>query len=136
MSYASAEALQSAVFAALQGDSTVATLSGGAIHDALPSGPVPSLYVALGPEEVRANADKTGRGAVHDFPVTIVTDAAGFAAAKALAVAISDALDGATLSLARGDLRDLRFRRARARRTDTGREIALWFRARVDLGQL
>lgn len=132
MSYGSAAALQAAVFAALTGDAAVAALSGGAIHDALPPGPVPPLYVALGPERVREAADKTGAGAVHLFPVTVVSEAAGFAGAKALAVAVSDVLDGADLTLARGRLVSLRFQRARARRVDGGREIELWFRARVD----
>ena len=132
MSYGSAAALQEAVFAALTGDAEVAALSGGAIHDALPPGPVPPLYVALGPERVRDASDGTGTGAVHLFPVTVVSEGAGFGSAKALAAAISDALDGAALSLARGRLVSLAFQRARARRVDGVREIELWFRARVD----
>lgn len=132
MSYGSSAALQAAVFAALTGDAAVAALSGGAIHDALPPGPLPSLYVALGPERVREAADGTAGGAVHLFPVTVVSEGAGFAGAKALAAAISDALDGADLALSRGRLVSMTFQRARARRVDGGREIELWFRARVD----
>lgn len=134
MSYASASALQAAVFAALTADAQVQALSGGAVHDALPPGPVPGLHVTLGPEEVRAASDKTGAGALHDFTVSVISDGAGFAAAKALAVAVSDVLDGAALSLARGHLVALQFRRARARRVGTGREIVLGFRARIDHG--
>jgi hypothetical protein len=134
MSYAMAAALQAAVYGALSADPEVAALSRGAIYDALPPGPVPALYVALGPERVRDTSDKTGAGAVHDFPVTIVTEDAGFAAAKALSAAISDALGGARLSLVRGRLVSLDFRRARARRVDGGREVELWFRARLDDG--
>jgi hypothetical protein len=132
MSYASAAALQEAVFAALTGDAAVLALAGGAIHDALPPGPVPPLYVALGPERVRDVSDGTAGGAVHLFPVTVVSEGAGFAGAKALAAAISDALDGTALTLSRGRLVSMAFQRARARRVDGGREIELWFRARVD----
>jgi hypothetical protein len=132
MSYGSSAALQAAVFTALTGDATVAALSGGAIHDALPPGPLSPLFVALGPERVREAGDGTAGGAVHLFPVTVVSEGAGFAGAKALAAAISDALDGADLSLSRGRLVSMAFQRARARRVDGGREIELWFRARVD----
>lgn len=134
MSYGSAAALQEAVFGALSGDAAVTALSGGAIHDALPPGPVPPLYVELGPERVRDASDKTGAGAVHLFPVTVVSEGAGFAGAKALAAAVSDALDGAALTLARGRLVSLSFQRARARRVSGRREIEIWFRARVDGG--
>lgn len=132
MSYGIAAALQAAVYGALTGDPVVAALSGGAVHDALPPGPVPPLHVTLGPETARDASDKTGAGALHDFAVTVVSEAAGFAAAKALAAAVSDALSGADLVLARGRLVRLSFLRARARRTDHGREIEVWFRARVD----
>lgn len=132
MSYGNAAALQAAVYGALSGDAAVAALSGGAVYDALPPGPVPPLHVVLGPENVRDASDKTGSGALHDFPVTVVSQAAGFAEAKALAAAISDALEGADLVLARGRLVRMSFLRARARRVDGGREIEVWFRARVD----
>ena len=132
MSYGMAVALQSAVFAALTANQQVMTLSGGAIHDALPSGPVAPLLVVIGPEQVLDASDKTGAGAVHDFSVTVVSAAAGFSGAKALAAAISDALSGADLVLSRGRLVALAFVRARARRVDGAREIELWFRARLD----
>jgi hypothetical protein len=132
MSYGITAALQAAVYGALSGDAAVTTLSGGAIYDALPPGPVPPLYAMLGPERVRDASDKTGAGAVHDFAVTVVSEAAGFASAKALAAAISDALAGADVSLTRGRLVRMGFLRARARRINGGREIELWFRAIVD----
>jgi hypothetical protein len=134
MSYGSTAALQAAIYGRLAGDAAVAALSGGAIHDALPPGPVPPLYVTLGPERVRDASDKTGAGAVHEVAITVVSAAAGFAGAKALAAAISDALSGATLPLARGHLVSLAFLRARAQRAGGVREIELWFRARVDGG--
>lgn len=132
MSYAMTAALQAAVFAALRDDPTVSDLSGGAIYDALPTGPVAPLYVLIGPEEARDASDKTGAGAVHDFTVTVVSDAAGFATAKALAAAVSDALCHADLALARGRLVALRFLRARARRINAEREVEVRFRARLD----
>ncbi len=132
MSYGIAAALQEAVYGALTADTTVATLSGGAIHDALPRVPVPDLYVSLGPEQARDRSDKTGAGALHDFPVTVVTDGAGFHAAKVLAAAISDVLTGANLTLSRGQVVYLRFLRARARQRKDRRDIELWFRAHVD----
>jgi hypothetical protein len=133
MSYASAAALQEAVFAALTADASVAALSGGAVFDAMPPGAVPSLYVSLGPEQARQRADATADGALHDVSVLVVSSAAGFGAAKALAVAVSDALDGAALTLARGRLVALHFRRAQAKRDGDSRRIELWFRARIDL---
>lgn len=133
MSYGSAMALQEAVYGALTADATVMSLSGGAIYDAIPPGNVPDLHVTLGAERVRRRADKTGPGALHEFSIVVMSDAAGFATAKALSVAVSDALDGADLSLSRGHLVRLDFWRAQARRTATARQIELWFRARIDL---
>jgi hypothetical protein len=132
MSYGMSAVLQAAVYAALSGDAAVASLSGGAVYDALPAGPVPPLFVTLGPERARDASDKTGAGAVHDFAITVVSEAAGFASAKALAAAVSDAVIGADLVLGRGRLVRLGFLRARARRANGGREIELWFRAHVD----
>lgn len=132
MSYASTAALQEAVYSALTIDSAVAMLTNGAIYDALPPGPVPSIYVSLGPERVRDASDVIGDGAVHDFPVTVVSDGAGFHTAKTIAAAISDALAGADLALSRGSLTALNFLRARARRVGDGREIEIWFRALID----
>ncbi len=132
MSYASSAALQEAVYAALMADIQVAMLSNGEIYDALPPGPVPSIYVSLGPERAKDGSDVTGDGAIHDFPVTVISDATGFQMAKQIAVAVSDALTGADLTLSRGTLTALNFLRARARRVGAGREIDVWFRAFID----
>lgn len=132
MSYAATAALQEAVYTALTMDASVAMLTDGAIFDALPPGPVPSIYVSLGPERVRDASDVVGDGAVHDFPVTVVSDTAGFHTAKTIAAAVSDALTGADLPLSRGSLTGLNFLRARARRVGDGREIETWFRALID----
>ncbi|PQO22346.1 DUF3168 domain-containing protein [Rhodobacteraceae bacterium WD3A24] len=134
MSYAISRALQEAVYQHLAADAALAALVGGVIHDAVPPGEAPSLYVLLGPEEVRDRSDVTGPGADHDFTVSVVSDAAGFDAAKQTAAAVSDALVDAPLSLTRGRLVGLWFRRARAERRDGGtrRRIEMTFRARVE----
>lgn len=134
MTYALAGALQAAVYRALVADAALGALVGGAIHDALPGGMVPDLYVALGPEVVRDRSDATGAGAEHEFTITVVSNAAGFAAAKAAAGAVSDVLSGADLALERGRLVFLVFHKAQARRARSGaaRRIDLIFRARVE----
>jgi len=133
MSYAVSAALQEAVYAALAGDATLAGLVGDAIYDATPTGELPVTYVTIGREDVRDRSDMTGQGALHDFTVSVVSDAAGFASAKTAAGAISDLLVDAGLSLSRGHLVSLNFLRATARRVGTGRtrQIDLRFRARV-----
>jgi hypothetical protein len=132
MSYASTAALQTAVYGALAADATVASLTEGAIYDAMPPGAVPDIYVRLGPEVVRDASDKTGSGARHDFPVTVVTETSGYHVGKEVAAAISDALVDADLTLERGALVALNFLRARARRVQDKREIEVWFRALID----
>jgi hypothetical protein len=134
MSYALAGALQAAVFARVSGDAVVAGLVGDAVYDAAPPGVLPSLYISLGPEVVRDRSDKTGAGAEHEFTVSVLSDAAGFAAAKAVAAAVSDALVDAQMTLTRGRLVGLWFLRAKAARVGSGerRRIDLTFRARVE----
>lgn len=134
MSYGLAPALQQAVFAQLVADPDVTALGGGNVFDMPPAGPVPLTYVSLGPEEVADRSDQSGRGAEHRLVVSVVTQEAGFLAAKQLAAAVTAALDGAALALVQGRLVSLRFDRARARRIDQGlgRQVDLTFRARVD----
>ncbi len=135
MSYGASSALQAAVYQRLVASDALEALVGGAIYDAVPPGALPPVYVSLGPENARDRSDKSGAGSEHDFTVSVVTDAAGFQTAKAIAGAVSDALVGAELVLARGRLVGLWFLRARARRVGAAdrRRIDLWFRARVDL---
>lgn len=133
MSMGVSAALQAAVYQHLSADSAVSALVGSDIYDALPPGDLPPLYVALGDETVRDASDMTGTGAWHDLVVAVISDAAGFQAAKDVAGAIGDALIGADLVLARGRLVGLRFLRAQARRESGGlRRINLTFRARVE----
>ncbi|TLP56509.1 DUF3168 domain-containing protein [Parasedimentitalea maritima] len=130
MSYALSAALQSAVFQHLGNDPA---LVGIAIHDALPSGTVPPIYVLLGDEDVRDGSDKSGAGALHRFTLSIHSDSAGFSSAKQLASTLCDSLISAPLVLSRGQLIGLWFDRANARRlSDGSRRIELRFRARVE----
>lgn len=134
MSYGVSPALQKAVFAALEADTVLAALVGSDIYDVAPSGAVPGLYVTLGEEVVRNRSDTLQRAAYHDFTVSVVTDAAGFLAAKDAAAAVSDALVDAPLLLERGRLIGLSFLRANARRIAKSalRQIDLRFRALVE----
>ena len=133
MSYAVSAALQVAVYQTLSADATLTGLVGTNIYDAIPTGTLPSLYVTLGPENVRDRSDKTGAGARHEFVVSVVTDTEGFASAKDAAGAVSDALVDANLTLSRGALIALNFVRAKAVRVGTAdeRRIDLTFRAFV-----
>jgi Protein of unknown function (DUF3168) len=134
MSYGVSAALQAALYQRLMADVTLDTLVGDAIYDAVPPGTVTGTYVSLGPEDARDASDQVGRGAVHEFVVSVVTDQAGFQAAKAVAAAVSDALTGAALVLARGRLVGLWFMKARARRVEDAdmRRIDLTFKARIE----
>ena len=133
MTYAAAAALQEAVFAHLAADPGVTALLGGAIHDALPAGPLPPLYLSLGPEVARDRSDATAQGAEHEITLSVVADAAGFHLAKTAAAAVCDALLDPDLVLARGRLVGMHFIRATAKRDSRGRRrIDLTFRARLD----
>lgn len=134
MSYGVSAALQKAVYQRLTADAALAALVGTDIFDAPPSGTVPATYVSLGPEVARDASDKTGAGALHDFTVTVITDAAGFQLAKDVAAAVGDALQQPMPTLERGTLIWLGFRRAKAQRegAEQLRRIDLTFRARVE----
>lgn len=135
MSYGMAAALQSAVYQHLLADSAVSALVGDAVYDAVPAGDVVDTYVSLGPEDVRDRSDKSGSGAEHRFTVSVVTQSAGFGAAKDVAAAIGDALEDADLVLNRGRVVGLWFEKASARRSGKAgriRRIDLRFRARLE----
>lgn len=133
MSYGVAAALQGAIYQRLMADGALDALIGSAIYDAAPPGTTVGTYVSIGPEVVRDASTQTDRGAFHEFSVSVVSDDAGFQKAKTVAAAVSDALTGATLILARGRLVGLWFLRGRARRVEEAdvRRIDLFFRARV-----
>jgi Protein of unknown function (DUF3168) len=130
MSYGSAAALQAAVYARL---TAFPALAGVAVYDAVPATAGAGTFVLLGPEEVVDASDKTGGGAEHRLAISVISDATGFLAAKAVAVAVSDAMVGHQATLSRGVLVSVAFVKASARRIDEGdtRRIDLTFRARV-----
>lgn len=134
MSFGTAEALQAALYQLLFSDAALTALVGTAIHDEMPAGPISGTYVSLGEGEVRDISDRTGGLAEHRVAVSVVSDAMGFATAKAAAVAVCDALNGAAPALARGRVVSLGFQRARVRRVRAGqlRRIDLTFLAIVE----
>lgn len=129
MSAAASLALQTAVHGRLSSALTVPVL------DALPSGTSPETYVLIGPEEIRDASDKSGAGADHRFLVSVVSRAAGFAAAKAVAAAVSQSLLSGGIVLGGARLVAVWFQAARAVRLENGalRRIDLTFRARVEI---
>ena len=133
MTYAVSYALQAAIYDRLSNDPAVSGLVDGNIFDAPPSGVVPDTYVLIGDEVVTDRSSKTHAGAAHDITINVVSDTAGFATAKQVGGAVCDALIDADLTLGRGSLVALAFRRARAVREDSPgiRQIDLSFRALV-----
>jgi len=132
MSYGMTAALQTAVYGRLSGDATLAGIVGANVFDALPQGPLPPLYVSIGPEKVRDRSDGSFGGALHDFSVTVTSSAAGYHQAKQAASAVSDALLNGGLALSRGRAGRVQFYRAQAARSGADRRIEMWFRARLD----
>ena len=133
MSYATSAALQSALYDRLIGDPAVTALVGANIYDGIPAGTIPPLYISLGEEVVTDRSDKDAAGAQHDMTLTIVTQANGFATAKVLAAAVSDALLASPLTPERGHVSGLWFRGATAKRVQKSgtRRIDLRFRAQI-----
>lgn len=134
MSYGMASALQTAVYQRLLADPALAAIVGDDIYDAIPSGAIPPLYVALGPEDVVAEGDGGSEGARHRFTVSVVSTGGGFLAAKNVGVAISDCLHQATPRLSRGHVVRMQFQKAQARREGSGnrRRIDLRFEAWIE----
>ena len=130
MTYRAAAALQGAVYQRL---STWGGLQGISVADAVPAGGGTGTFVLLGPEQATDESDQSGAGAAHLFVVSIISDAAGFMAAKAAAAEVATALGEADLALETGTLVDLGFVRAVAKRLNSGesRRIDLTFRARI-----
>jgi len=134
MSYAASATLQGAVFQLLAADPVLAGLVSG-IFDAAPPGTPQGTYVVLGEEEAIDRGDATGPGAEHRLTVSVVSDAAGFLAAKQAAARISALLVWADPALAGGRVVAIWFLDARARRLAGGtlRRIDLRFRARIEI---
>jgi hypothetical protein len=137
MTYATAWALQEAVFQRLRAHPGLTALVGAAIHDAPPhsaAGDPEGEYVTLGEELVRPFGSAERRGGTHDFTVLVHSGRDGFQRAKAIAGAVCDALIDAPLTLARGHLVALRFRQAQAARGrgPERRRIVLRFQAVIE----
>ena len=131
MSYAVAAALQSALYQRL---ATAPALTGTPVYDAMPPGAGTGTYILLGPEDARDASDKTGGGAEHRVTVSVISDSAGFQAAKTVAGKVSTSLLGGSLTLTQGRVVGITFLRAVAKRIDEGvqRRIDLTFRARTE----
>lgn len=135
MSYASAGALQTALYQFLTDDAEVMALTGGAVFDAAPPGTPAGTHLVLGEEEVIDRSDITGPGAEHRFTLSVRSDASGFVQAKAVAARLAVIVPEAALDLAPGGrLVAIWFYRAQARRAEGGtvRRVDLRFRARVE----
>ncbi len=137
MTYRASFALQEAVYAALTGSATLATLVGDRIYDAPPHAEAADasagVFVTLGDERVSDWSAQGLSGAIHDFEVTVHGTDEGFAAAKVAAEAVSAAVLGPLPALSQGRVATADFRGARARRERTGgRAIELRFRFRIE----
>ncbi|MCB1390231.1 MAG: DUF3168 domain-containing protein [Rhodobacteraceae bacterium] len=135
MSYHSASAVQVALYELLTGDVTLGALLPGGIFDAPPPGTPQGTYGVIGEEEAIDRSDVTGPGAEHRVLVQVVSDASGFATAKAAAARIADLLPGALPALTVGRVVAIWFHTAQARRAEgnSRRRIDLRFRVRVEI---
>ncbi|MFN4099532.1 MAG: DUF3168 domain-containing protein [Pararhodobacter sp.] len=134
MSYQSAAALQVALYDLLTADTALAALVSGGIFDAPPPATPQGTYGVIGEEDVIDRSDVTGPGAEHRVLVQVVSDAAGFATAKAAAARIAEILPGAAPALTQGRVVAIWFHQAQARRAEgaTLRRIDLRFRVRIE----
>ena len=134
MSYFASSALQTALYKALMGASSITDMIGKNLFDAPPSGDLPDLYVLLGEERVLDRSSATNTAAMHEFTLSVYSTKAGFLSAKTLAAKICEVLsDGLVLSRGGGDLISLSFVSARASRgaINQRRQIHLLFRAYI-----
>ncbi len=136
MTYALAWPLQRAVYHRLATDLAVSALVGDRIHDAPPPETAPGTgpYLTLGDETAKDWSTQTDRGAEHVIAITVHAPAEGFAEAKRVAAAVSDALLRGELALDRGHLVCIGFLGAETRRAEGGRlrQIALRFRVLLE----
>lgn len=134
MSYHAAAALQEALFATLSADAALEALLPGGIFDAPPPGTPQGTYCVIGAESVIDRSDASGAGAEHRVEFSVVSDASGFATAKAAAARISQMLPDTQPALGSGRVAAIWFHGARARRLEGGavRRIDLTFRIRVE----
>lgn len=138
MTYALSWPLQEAVYGRLVADTDLAALVGDRIYDAPPhfaDDDAPDQpWITLGDERVDDWSTKDGVGAVHVLTIAVHAPARGFAEAKRVAGAVSDALLSAELGPSRGAVVHIGFINGRTRRSDNDlmRRIELRFRVLVE----
>lgn len=135
MSLQATLAVQSALYALLSGDAALGALLPGGVFDAPPPATPQGSYAVLGEEDVIDRSDASGAGAEHRVLVQVVSDAAGFATAKAAAARIAALLPDQRPALGAGRVVAIWFHQAQARRIGGGaqRRIDLRFRIRVEI---
>jgi len=138
MTYALSWPLQEGVFQLLSNDAGVAAQVGGRIYDA-PLPPIAEtepdgIYVTLGDETVRDWSTATDTGAQHMLTIGVYAPRRGFAEAKQVAGAISEALHAGTITMSRGRVILLRFVAARTGRAegDALRRIEMRFKVTLE----
>ncbi|SET83474.1 DUF3168 domain-containing protein [Oceanicella actignis] len=136
MTYALSLVLQEGVWQALANAPQLVGLIDGRVYDAPPHAAAPDAsdlpYVTLGDEEAEAWSAGGLEGAVHDLTISVHARGEGFAEAKRIGAAISEALTEAPPPLAQGRVAMVEFLSARTRRLSDGRRrIDLRFRFRV-----
>ena len=134
MTYALSCSLQRAIFTYLAGEAALYSLIGTHIFDVPPPGGNPSTYILIGEETALDRSSKTNEAALHEFVVSVNSDAAGFGKAKDVAAVVCDTLLNASLTMERGTITGIWFRNAKAVRgkTPDRRRIDLRFRAYVE----
>lgn len=112
-------ALQTAIYAHLGADETLAALIGARLYDNVP-GDTGFPYVTLGEALVSDNSTGDSRGAEHRLAFNAYSRGGGRAEAKSILGALNAALDEAALTLAGFTLVNLRFLDAETRREPDG----------------
>ena len=122
--------LQAAIFAALSADSTLQSLIGARLYDAVPQAPA-FPYAVLG-DDAETNWDTaTEQGSEHIITVDVWSRGGGHKESKAIADAVRTVLDGAALTPPGQTLIDIRYQGAAFARADDGEtyRATLKFRA-------
>jgi hypothetical protein len=127
------DALQSAIYQRLAGDTELGAIVGTEIYDSVPKGPMPKLFVLIGEEQVIDASDVTAHGAMHDLSISVLSTADGFLRLKQTASAIIEALSEPDLTMSRGRVVGLWFKGSQAKRSTAGqRRIDLKFKVRLE----
>src|ERR1700743_1157927 len=89
--------LQAAIFAALSADSTLQSLIGTRLYDAVPQAPA-FPYAVLGDDEETNWDTATDQGSEHIVTIDVWSQGGGHKESKTIADAVRAVLDGAALS--------------------------------------